>query len=467
MVKRTVGALVGAGLVMSGLIGVTPATAAPGFTLTRIAGANRDATAVAASAELFPMAGAAKVVVLASNASFADALAGAPLAAMKGGPLLLTTPTTLDPAVETEIVRVLPAGGTIDILGGPAAIDPSVDTALTAKGFVVQRIAGANRFATAVAVAAALGNPSEVLEATGLDFADGLSAGAAAYHEGTAVLLTNGGVQAPETAAYLASHAGPHFAIGGPAHQADPSATPIVGTDRYATGVDVADTFWATPSAYVGFASGAAFADALSGSANIAGHGGPLLLVPPSGLLPTSVASYLSAAPATTANGLLYGGSAAVGDGVAAEIWGEPPAAGRCHTSGLSLTTAPGNSSAGHPTTLLVLTNTSASACSISGYVGLQMLDSSLNPITTTVVRNGGMLSLLPPAAIVAVGPGQQASALVQWSDVPTGAQACKTSAQLDVTPPDESTALRVAVAITSCTGELDVSALQAGAVAP
>jgi len=470
MVKQTVGAAAGTALLALGLMGVAPASAASGFTVSRIAGATRDATAVAASVDVFPTAGSAKVVVLASNATFADALSGAPLAAAKGGPLLLTTPTSLDPLVETEILRVLPAGGTIDILGGTAAVDPSVDAIFTAKGFVVQRIAGANRFATAVAVAAALGNPSKVLEATGLDFADGLSAGAAAYHAGGAVLLTNGAFEPPETAAYLGSHAGPHYAVGGPAQQADPGATPIVGSDRYATAVDVASTFWAAPNnqnAYVGLASGAAFADALSGSANIASHGGPLLLVPPSGPLPTSVASYLSALPAVTANGLLYGGPAAVGDDVSAEIWGEPAAAGRCHTSGLSVTTGPGNSSAGHPTTLLVLTNTSATICSVSGYVGLQMLDSSLHPITTTVVPNGGMLSLLPLATVVTLAPGQQASTLVQWTDVPMPGPACTTSAQLGVTPPDETAALTVAAAISSCGGELDVSALQPGATAP
>ena len=263
---------------------------------------------------------------------------------------------------------------------------------------------------------------------------------------------------------------GKDYAIGGPAHQADPNATPIVGSDRYATSVAVASTFWAAPNnqnAFVGFASGAAFPDALSGSANIAGHGGPLLLVPPAGPLPASLASYLSALPAVTATGLVYGGTSAVGDDVSAEVWGEPPSAGRCHTSGLSVAMGQGNSSAGHPTTLLVFTNTSAMTCSVSGYVGLQMLDSSLNPIATTVVPNGGMLSLLPLATVVTLAPGQQASALVQWTDVPSGAQACTTSAQLSITPPDESTSLMLAAQVHSCGGELDVSTLGAGAVAP
>jgi hypothetical protein len=343
----------------------------------------------------------------------------------------------------------------------------SVDATLVAKGFKVQRLSGADRFATAVAVAGALGNPATVLEATGLDFPDGLAAGAAAVQAGAAVLLTNGPIQALETGVYLAAHPGTHYAIGGPAHQADPTATAVVGSDRYASAVDVAATFWAAPKVFIGFASGATFPDALSGGANIGGHGGPLLLVPPTGPLPSSVGSYLGALPATTTTGLLYGGLAAVGDDVNAEIWGEPPASGRCHTAGLSVTTGQGNSSAGHPTVLLIFTNTSGSTCAVSGYVGLQMLDASNNALPTTVVPNGGMLSNQPLAQVVTLAPGQQASTLVMWTDVPTGAQACSTSTKVQVSPPDEPTSLTVAATIVSCGGELDVTALRAGAQAP
>jgi hypothetical protein len=370
--------------------------------------------------------------------------------------------------VAAEIARVLPVGGTVYVLGGAAAIAPGVDTELVAHGFGVQRLSGPNRFATAVAVAGALGNPTTVLEATGLDFPDGLAAGAAAAHAGAAVLLTDGSTEPAETTAYLVAHPGPDYAIGGPAAQADPTATPIVGSNRYATAAAVAARFF-TPtsqSAYVGFASGVVFPDALAGGANIAGHGGPLLLVPPAGPLPPSVDSYLATLPGVS-SGLLYGGTAAVSDSVSAEIWGEPPSAGRCHTSALSVATGPGDSAAGHPTVLLIFTNTSGASCAVAGYVGLQMVDGSGNALPTNVVPNGGMLSNQPLAGVVMLAPGQQASTLVMWTDVPSGAQACTTAAKLDVTPPDESTSLAVAATIESCGGELDVTALRAGDQAP
>jgi hypothetical protein len=72
----------------------------------------------------------------------------------------------------------------------------------------------------------------------------------------------------------------------------------------------------------VGFASGIEFPDALAGGANIGAQGGPLLLVPQSGPLPSSLTTYLSET-STIATGLLYGGTAAVGDDVQAELEGQ------------------------------------------------------------------------------------------------------------------------------------------------
>jgi len=314
---------------LSGLVAAGGSAAGATLTITRVSGDTRDETAIAASCQLFPNGGAA-AVVLASDANFPDALAGAPLASAKDAPLLLLPPTGLPANVAQEISRVAPAGATVYILGGTAAIPPSVDSDLSGSGYRPQRLAGADRFATAVAIADALGDPSTVFEATGDSFSDGLSAGAAAAATRGVVLLTDGSAQAPETAAYLGAHPGRHYAIGGPAAEADPQATAVVGPDRYATAVAVASTFFqgdgASPSgpSIVGFASGVEFPDALAGGANIGAQGGPLLLVPQSGPLPSSLATYL-AHGAAIANGLLYGGTQAVGDDVELELQGGSP----------------------------------------------------------------------------------------------------------------------------------------------
>ncbi len=288
------------------------------LSISRVAGPSRDLTAVAASEAEFPGRGTAKTVVLASDGDFADALAGTPLAAETGGPLLLTAPSGLSLAVSVEISRVLKPGGTVYVLGGPLAVGANVDDQLRSLGYVPQRLAGADRFQTAVAIAGALGDPTTVFEATGLDFPDGLSAGAAASRAHGVVLLTNGAAPAAVTVDYLKAHPGQDYAIGGPAALADPAATPLAGADRYATAIAVAQHFFASPDV-VGFASGAAFPDALVGGANIAAAGGPLLLVPSDGTLPPSLSTYLGANPTIT-SGVIYGGTLVVGADVADEL---------------------------------------------------------------------------------------------------------------------------------------------------
>jgi putative cell wall-binding protein len=254
-------------------------------------------------------------VVLARADDFPDALAGSPVAAQLKAPLLLTPSAKLDAVTEAEIKRVLPAGGTVTLLGGPNAINAAVVAALEADGYRVQRYAGPDRYATAVAIADAVTAPTAILLADGRGFADALSAGAAAVHIGAVVLLTDGTILPPATAAYLNTHPGvPVYAIGGPAATASPDATAIVGTDRYATSVRVASRFFATP-VIAGLANGFAFPDALAGDVENGQIGAPTLLVAPT-VLPASVGTYLSSSPSiVTLN--VYGGTSAIADAVA------------------------------------------------------------------------------------------------------------------------------------------------------
>lgn len=277
--------------------------------VTRLAGTDRFGTAVAISKAEFP-SGGANAVVLARSDDYPDALVGAPLAVAKNAPLLLTTGTSLPSATKAEIQRVLAAGKTVYVLGGTLAVPASIETELTGMGYLVTRYSGADRFATAVKVADALGDPPTVLLATGTNFPDALSAGVAAVKTGGVVLLTNGSTTPPETSAYLSAHPGTVYAVGGPAATADPSATAIVGTDRYATAVDVATTFFSAPTT-IGFATGLSFPDALSGGALLGRAPGPLLLVSTSSV-PTSVTSYLGGVKASITKAYLFGGTSTV-----------------------------------------------------------------------------------------------------------------------------------------------------------
>jgi putative cell wall-binding protein len=276
----------------------------------RIAGADRFATADAALAAEFPTAGSAGAVVLATAANYPDALIGTALAAAKNAPLLFVD-GSLTAGTTADIVKVLPPGGTVYLLGGTAAIPDSVSTALKALGFVVTRYAGSDRYGTALAVAAGLGNPSSVFLATGTNFPDALTAGPAAAHLHGAVLLTDGSTMPASVKAYLTAHPGTVYAVGAPAAAADKSAIALTGSDRYATAVAVDTSVFAGGPANIGIASGVQFPDALSGGVYQAHFGGAMVLSDPAAL-PTSTSTYLTSVKSTVTRTAIFGGSAAL-----------------------------------------------------------------------------------------------------------------------------------------------------------
>jgi putative cell wall-binding protein len=279
----------------------------------RLSGANRFATAVAASQAQFPSGGAG-AVVLARADDYADALVGGPLAAQKNGPLLLTSGSTLPASTKTELLRVLSTGGRVYLLGGTSAIPASVESQLTSLGFQTTRLAGADRNATAVAVADALGDPATVLLATGTNYPDALAAGPAAAHVAGAVLLTSGATMPSETAAYLAAHAKTVYAVGGPAAAASPTAHAIVGADRFATAAAVAKQFFVAPPTF-GVATGDNFPDALAAGALLAHLGAPLVLSGGASL-PTVTAAYVTSIGGSATSAHVFGGAAAISESV-------------------------------------------------------------------------------------------------------------------------------------------------------
>lgn len=328
--RRTKTLLLGA-LVLVG--GAQPAMAFPGATGRvaaadheidpnlgfRIAGEDRIDTGLQVSGSWDDAS--ATAIILARSDGFADALAGAPLAVAKGGPLLLTTPGALDPRVLAEIIRLLPAGGTVYLLGGLGALSAAVETAITDAGFVAVRYAGDTRFDTAIAIAdGGLANPTTLLLTNGLDFPDALPAGAAAGAIGGAVLLTSGTTVPAPLQTYLDAHpAVTLFAIGGPAAAAVPAATPVAGATRYETSVAVAEQFYAAPLV-VGVVSGTNYPDALTGGADVALAGFPLLLTPGDALEP-SVQAYLESTHDAIDIAVIYGGFAAVSEFAGLQVY--------------------------------------------------------------------------------------------------------------------------------------------------
>lgn len=294
--------------------------------VVRVYGQDAIATSIAISQAQFPRTGSAGAVVLARSDWFSDALAGGPLAAKLNAPLLVTPGAalsqSLDPLVLAEIERVLPVGGTVYVLGGYQALSSQIDATLEVLGYEVIREAGVDEYSTAVDIAEALGDPSTVFEVSGLSYDDAISAVPAAIASHGAILLTDGDVQAPETAAYLTAHPNDtRYAIGGPlvAAGADPSATAVYGQDLYGTSAAVAAKFFPHATTF-GAATSAGFTDGLAAGPSIGREGAPVLLVPPSGPLPVSISQYLSSVASGLLGGTVYGGPLAVADDVLAEL---------------------------------------------------------------------------------------------------------------------------------------------------
>ena len=165
----------GASIVSDGVLAALRPYATSG-SVTRLAGANRYATAAAISRDTF--ASGVPVAYVATGISFPDALAGVAAAGSGGGPVLLTSPSQLPADTVAELSRLRP--GRIVVLGGTSVISDGVAAALRAYATSgrVDRLFGANRYATAVDVSSSTFGSSEVaFIATGTNFPDALGGG--------------------------------------------------------------------------------------------------------------------------------------------------------------------------------------------------------------------------------------------------------------------------------------------------
>ena len=96
--------------------------------VTRLAGVDRYETSAKISEANF--APGVPVAYIATGLGFPDALSGAPVAGIKGGPILLVPGTSIPASIATELLRLGPAR--IVILGGPSVVSAAVATQLLA-----------------------------------------------------------------------------------------------------------------------------------------------------------------------------------------------------------------------------------------------------------------------------------------------------------------------------------------------
>jgi putative cell wall-binding protein len=318
------------------------------FAWTRLGGADRYATAAAITGAE-GLTAPISTAIVASGTQFPDALAASELAGVDKAPILLTGPSTLSAETATELAALRPAN--IIVAGGPLAVSGAVVAALGARSSV-QRIGGANRYATAADLAEAAGPPRQVggqptaIIATADTFADALSAAPVSYAAHLPILLV--GTVSPgtptvlpaETAAALTSlHITQVIILGGtyavPTRVEEQinalgaaTLVRLAGADRTVTSDLIAE--WALTN--LGFdptgvvlARGDVFPDAL-GAGPFAGGNHPadagssgvaLLLTKGPDTLGEGPTMFLSAHAATLTHGWLLGATDAISDQIA------------------------------------------------------------------------------------------------------------------------------------------------------
>ena len=158
-----------------------------GAEVVRLSGDERYSTAAAVAQARFTAADVDTVYV-ASGLEFADSLAAGPLAGLGSDPILLTKPGDVPQATVAALQALDPEH--VVVLGGPLAVDASVYAELATYADTIERVAGEDRYETAVRIADRIAPSETVFVASGELFPDALSGAALAGLREAPLLLT-------------------------------------------------------------------------------------------------------------------------------------------------------------------------------------------------------------------------------------------------------------------------------------
>jgi putative cell wall-binding protein len=260
--------------------------------ITRIGGADRYDVAANVAQKLKKVAH--PVIYLATGENFPDALSAGPATQPIRAQLLLTARDHIPQSVASEIKRIDPEE--IVIVGGTNSITSNVVEELLALVPLahLRRIGGIDRYEVSRKVIMSTFEPALHLNphvATGVNFPDALSAGAAAAFRGSPVLLVPGrasSVDADTRAEFSALQTDEIVVVGG---EASVSAgifndlggiaptSRVGGANRYLVSLAVnQQTFSSADTAYL--ATGEKFPDALTGGVLAGQNSSPLYIVP-------------------------------------------------------------------------------------------------------------------------------------------------------------------------------------------
>ena len=290
----------------------------------RLSGKNRYETSMKIADQLKAENGGAafKSVIIASGTSFADALSAAYLAKVKNSGntpiLLVANAASIMDSAAAYVKKNAASTATIYIVGGEAVVPKAMQTKLNANGFKnVKRLAGRTRYLTNIEVLKEAGvTNQDMLVASGMDYADALSASAA----GRPILLAAPTGLTAEQKAFLKNMKNSAATIIGGKNAVNAatenqlkatfkSVTRIGGSNRFETSVLVAKKFFPTAPA-VTLAYGLDYPDGLCGGPLAMKYKCPLLLTTSTNF--TAAKNYAKSIGASS--GAVYGGTGLISE---------------------------------------------------------------------------------------------------------------------------------------------------------
>lgn len=252
--------------------------------IIRIAGKDRFETSALISSNL--LLNQSKLI-LASGENFPDALAGSSLVEGKY-PILLTRSDTLPNAILNEVNRL--GADEVIILGGTNTVSSEIEN-LLASSKIVRRIAGQDRFDTALEIAKASPKQKALL-ADGSNFPDALASTGLAYINGQNIILSPKDQVDGELEAYLREYISEAIIVGGENSLSNNLVDQllkigvgyegrIAGSNRFTSSLRLAENMAqleGVPREVI-IANGTSFPDALSASILSQKFKAPILLV--------------------------------------------------------------------------------------------------------------------------------------------------------------------------------------------
>lgn len=281
MVKKLFALLLTGALVVASPAATAHAQPVSAPTIHRIGSTDRYFTSIEVSRASYEQSAYA---IIATGDNYADALVGSSLADAFNAPILLVPRDGITQAVLNELHRLNVQY--VFVLGGAEVVSPAAESKLK-QHWSVERIAGGNRYETALAIATKVMTfrPGKtVVLADGNNYPDALSASAFVAKNDCLMLLVNDNTLIPGSGPIL-SKAEKVYIIGGEEIvtkklETAYNATRLAGEDRYATSLEVSKQQESRPATVI-MVNGENFPDALSAVSLAKKHNAPILLKNP------------------------------------------------------------------------------------------------------------------------------------------------------------------------------------------